>query len=454
MTNSNTDTKPQVTNNSLGLAIAYVTTLFFIWALITNLLDPLLAAMKTIFTLNTFEANLTNFGFFIAYFFISIPAAGFLAKRGYSNSLMVGVGGIVLGCFIAILSTQLKAYPIFLIALFTMASGITLLQVAANPLIAAMGDPKHSAFRLNLSQAFNSLGAATAIFAGSGAVLKGEAFKKGIVLTEELKNAALSEVGGVYTKIAIALIIFLGAIYLVRNTISQNAPSIGQSVSPLEALKSKWATLGALAIFVYVGAEVSIGANMVNFLENENVLGIEKEQAGKLTMYYMLLAMIGRFAGSALLRFTQAPKLLAVFAIGAMLMCGLVIYGGAGAPTAATGIIHLPLVSADLPFGGSAIFGYLALMVGLFNSIMFPTIFTTTLERSSAPASATSGLLCVAIAGGAIIPLVFGMVRDASHGSNLAYAVPLICYGYILWFALGARNAPIHKIEETNVSAH
>lgn len=454
MTQADTSETQNASKSTLGLAIAYVTTLFFIWAVVTNLLDPLLAAMKTIFTLNTFEANLTNFGFFIAYAVASIPAAGILAKRGYANSLLIGVGGIIAGCLIAILSTQLKAYPVFLVALFTMASGITLLQVAANPLIAAMGDPKHSAFRLNLSQAFNSLGAATAIFAGSGALLKGDAFKKGVVLTEELKNAALQEVGSVYFKIAIGLVVFLGAIYLVRNTISQNAPQVGNNVSPLEALNAKWAILGAGAIFVYVGAEVSIGSNMVNYLEQSHVLGVEKEIAGKLTMYFMLFAMIGRFAGSALLRFTQAPKLLSVFAIGAMLLCSLIIYAGTQNAAMATGTIRLPLVDANLPFGESAMFGYAALLIGLCNSIMFPTIFTTTLERSSAPASATSGLLCVAIAGGAIIPLIFGAFKDMFHSYNMAYVVPLICYGYILWFALAARNAPVHKIEETVSGGH
>ncbi|KAF0114264.1 MAG: MFS transporter FHS family L-fucose permease [Hyphomonadaceae bacterium] len=439
--------------STLGLAIIYVTTLFFIWAVVTNLLDPLLAAMKTIFTLNTFEANLTNFGFFIAYFVVSIPAATFLARKGYANSLLTGVGGIILGCLIAILATNMKNYEIFLVALFTMASGITLLQVAANPLIAAMGDPKHSAFRLNLSQAFNSLGAASAIFLGAGSLLKGDAFKKGMVLTDALKDAALTEVGSVYFKIAIGLMLFLGAIFLVRKTISDNAPQVGENVSPLKALESKWAILGALAIFVYVGAEVSIGSNMVNYLEQDSVLGLEKEQAGKLTTYYMLLAMTGRFLGSYLLRSIHAPKLLSTFAIGAMAMCGLVIYAGTIGVSPATGTFHLPLVAAALPSGGSAIFGYLALLVGLFNSIMFPTIFTVTLERSSAPASATSGLLCVAIAGGAIIPLIFGQFKDASN-FNFAYIVPLVCYGYILWFALSSSKAPIHKIEETVTSGH
>lgn len=451
--NTQVEEKPEK-SQTLGLAVIYVTTLFFIWAVVTNLLDPLLAAMKTIFTLNTFEANLTNFGFFIAYGVMSIPAASFLSRKGYANSLLVGVGGIILGCLIAIMATKMKNYEIFLVALFTMASGITLLQVAANPLIAAMGDPKHSAFRLNLSQAFNSLGAASAIFLGAGSLLHGDAFKKGVQLTDQLKDAALAEVGGVYLKIAIGLIVFLGAIFLVRGTISENAPPVGEAVSPFKALESKWAILGALAIFVYVGAEVSIGSNMVNYLEQDHVLGLEKEFAGKLTTYYMLLAMIGRFAGSALLRFIHAPKLLGTFAIGAMLMCGLVISAAGAAHIDPTGTFRLPLVAADLPWGGSALYGYLALLVGLFNSIMFPTIFTVTLERSSAPASATSGLLCVAIAGGAIVPLIFGQFKDAFGSFNMAYVVPLVCYGYILWFALSAIKAPIHKIEETVAGGH
>lgn len=440
--------------SSLGLAITYVTVLFFIWAVITNMLDPLLAAMKTIFTLNSIEAQLTTFAFFIAYGVMSMPAASFLAKKGYVASVLTGLGGIVAGCLLAILATQVQIYMVFLAALFTMASGITLLQVAANPLIAAMGDPKGSAFRLNLSQAFNSLGAASAIFFGSSTLLKGEAFKPGVVLTDELKHQALSEVAHVYLIIAGVLAAFIFAIFLVRKVIDDNAPQVSQAVSPFKAFGAKWARLGALAIFVYVGAEVAIGSNLLLFLSQEHVMNLPKIDAGHLVTLYMIFAMTGRFLGSALLRVFKGTSLLALACVGAVVMCGFVISTQYMAVIDWHSTYTVPLLNVTVPMTTGALAGFAALLVGLFNSIMFPTIFTTTLERSSAPASATSGLLCVAIAGGAIIPQIFAQVEKTTGSYALAFVVPVACYLYILWFANAAKSAPTHAIEEGVASGH
>ncbi|WP_240008586.1 sugar MFS transporter [Pseudaquidulcibacter saccharophilus] len=441
-------------SSSLGLAITYVTILFFIWALITNLLDPLLKAMKTIFTLNAVEANLTGFAFFIAYGVMSMPAASFLSKNGYVKSVIVGLGGIVLGCLIALGATMVHIYPVFLVALFTMASGITLLQVAANPLIAAMGDPKDSAFRLNLSQAFNSLGAACGVYFGSSFLLKGEAFKPDAVLTDALKAQAFGEVGAVYLKIGIALAIFIGLIFMVRKIIADNAPETTGAVSPLTALQAKWANLGALAIFFYVGAEVAIGANLILFIEQKQILGINAQSAGQLATYYMIFAMIGRFGGSALLKFVKGYTLLTVATVGTVLLCAFIVLNNGVTPSVATSSFVMPIVNVEVPVVNGTKLAMAAIFVGLFNSIMFPTIFTTTLERSSAPASATSGLLCVAIVGGAFIPLLFASVRDMTGSYSLAFIIPMICYLYIMWFSLAARNAPVHKIEEDVAGSH
>ncbi|MEE4464293.1 MFS transporter, partial [Azotobacter chroococcum] len=163
--------------SGLALAVSYVTALFFIWALVTNLLDPLLKTMKTVFTLTPVESMLTGFAFFLAYFVVSLPSAAFLSRFGYAKSIMVGLGGIVAGCLIAIVAATVHVYLVFLAALFIMASGVTLLQVAANPLIASMGRPEDSAFRLNLSQSFNSLGAACGLFFGASFLLNGDIFK-------------------------------------------------------------------------------------------------------------------------------------------------------------------------------------------------------------------------------------------------------------------------------------
>ncbi len=447
-----TDTKEG--KSSLGLAIAYVTTLFFIWAVVTNLLDPAIAAMKTIYNLKGFSLALQTFAFFIAYGVMSMPAASFLSKKGYANSVIVGLGGIVIGCVIAFVSTKVASYLVFLVGLFVMASGITLLQVAANPLIAAMGDPKHSAFRLNLSQAFNSLGAASVIFVGSSILLKGEAFKPDVVMTEALKASALSEVGGAYLKMGIILAVFIGLIYMVRKTISENAPQTVGAVSPFSALSSKWAQLGALGIFFYVGAEVSIGANLILFLSQENILNLPKMNAGHLVTWYMLFAMIGRFIGSVVMRSVKGHTVLAFAALGAIVLCAIVMFKNGAIAGVANGSFRMPIVNVDVPLSGGTLPGMAALCIGIFNSIMFPTIFTTTLERSTAPASATSGLLCVAIVGGAFVPLVFGALKDVTNSYSLAFIVPLICYAYILWFAVSAKSAPVHKIEEATSGGH
>jgi FHS family L-fucose permease-like MFS transporter len=187
-----------------GLAVVYVTCLFFIWALVTNLLDPLLKTFKTVFTLTPVEASLTGFAFFIAYGIMSLPSAAFLSKLGYAKSVMVGLGGIVAGCFIAIAAAKLHTFGVFLVGLFVMASGVTLLQVAANPLIASMGKPEESSFRLNLSQAFNSLGAACGLWFGANFLLKGDIFKKDVVITHVLREQALGFVSNVYFAIGVA----------------------------------------------------------------------------------------------------------------------------------------------------------------------------------------------------------------------------------------------------------
>lgn len=435
-----------------GLAVVYVTCLFFIWALVTNLLDPLLKTFKTVFTLTPVEASLTGFAFFIAYGIMSLPSAAFLSKIGYAKSVMVGLGGIVAGCFIAIAAAKLHTFGIFLVGLFVMASGVTLLQVAANPLIASMGKPEESSFRLNLSQAFNSLGAACGLWFGANFLLKGDIFKKDVVVTDVLREQALGFVSNVYFAIGVGLALFILLIYLVRQKITDAAPKTGHLVNPFTALTSKWANLGAIGIFLYVGAEVAISLHLLLFLEQTRILDIPSEQAGKLTTFYMVFAMIGRFGGSALLKAVKDYFLLAFVAVGAIALCLVVILTKDMAPTAHAGSLNLLLASAPLTSG--LIPAFAALLIGLFNSIMFPTIFTLTLQRSSAPTSATSGLLCMAIVGGAFLPLAFAKIEELTGSISMGFIAPLICYVYVLWFAFAAKKAPTHEITEEVASGH
>ena len=218
------------------------------------------------------------------------------------------------------------------------------------------------------------------------------------------------------------------------------------------------ASAAAIAIFLYVGAEVCVISGMIFFLEQKQILDVPSQIAGYITPYFMLLAMVGRFAGSALLRKFPATGMLTLVASGASILCAIVIATYAMAPSALGGSITLggtaiPVTTGFLP-------ALAAISLGLFNSIMFPTIFTVTLERSSAPASATSGLMCMAICGGGIISLVYGGAIDLfGHlvpvgARSLAFVVPLVCYLYVLWFARAARLAPTHAIEEDIAIGH
>ena len=443
----------------LILAVIYVTALFFIWAFVTNLIDPLVKSMKVIYTLTNFETQLNQFAFFIAYGVMSIPSAGYLARNGYAKSILVGLVGIVAGCLIAWSTTYSHSFLTVLLGLFVAASGITLLQVAANPLIAAMGDAKRSAVRLNLSQAFNSMGAYLGGIFGATFLLQGPLFAPDAVVTEAMKASGLGFVTHAYLLIAAVLAAFTLAVFLVRNTISQHAPKMAETAeSPLKALQSKWAKLGAIGIFVYVGAEVCVISGMIFFLEQKQILNVPAQVAGFVGPTFMLMAMFGRFGGSLLLRSVKASTMLGIVAAGATTLCAIII-----------ATYHLPAT----PLGGSVILpghfvapltlgfipGLAALLIGLFNSIMFPTIFTLTLERSTAPASATSGLLCMAICGGGFISILYGFTVDhllaqfPVGARSLAFIVPLVCYLYILWFSRAARSAPVHVIQEGSEAA-
>ena len=437
----------------LVLAVIYVTCLFFIWAFVTNLVDPLIKSMMVIYHLNTFEAMLNQFAFFLAYFVMSLPSAWLLSRIGYAKSIIVGLLGIVAGCLIAWSTVYFHEFATVLLGLFVAASGITLLQVAANPLISSMGDMKSSHFRLNLSQAFNSLGAFAGGQFGNFFLLKGPLFDKNITPTTEMKDAGLHFVTNVYLEIAAVLAVFIIAIFLVRNVIANNAPqTVANAPSPLKALTSKWANLGSLAIFLYVGAEVAVISGLLLFLEQDQILNVPTQVAGAIAPFFMLFAMIGRFVGSALLRFFKATTMLALVATCAAVLCAVVIALNNPHPVAMGGTVNW--FGTIIPMTTGVVAGFAAVLIGLFNSIMFPTIFTLTLERSTAPASATSGLMCMAIFGGGVLPPIFGLVADATGSKSIAFIVPLVCYLYVLWFAFAANKAPVHAIEEGVTGGH
>jgi len=417
----NTDNKYQ----GMWKGFVTVTTLFFMWGFITVSIDPLIAALKAIFELNYAEAMLTQFAFFMAYFVVSLPAAALIARLGNSKSIIFALGVMVLGCLVIPAATHFDTYALVLVALFIIASGITILQVVANPLAAALGRPERSHFRLTFSQTFNSFGTWLGPLLVSGIILSGGIFAvtHGAAVTPELRSESFRRIDTVFFAIAGALVLLALFIFAFRKLLDVTKPvDEGQRPSIATAFQSRWAVLGGVAIFLYVGAEVSIGSAMTNFLHEPDMLNISLEDAGRMVSFYWGGAMVGRFIGSGLLFLVKqrAPWLLAVFAAGAVTLCLLVsqMHGTTAA--------------------------YLALSIGLFNSIMFPVIFTMTLERSTAAPAATSGLLCLAIVGGAILPYIYGLIADAA-GLHTAYFLPAVAYVLIVVFAVAATRAPTYE---------
>ena len=435
------------------LAFAAVTTLFFAWGFITSLVDPLVASVKGIFTLTNFQAQASAFAFFFAYFVMSFPAAALVARLKAVPSIIAALCTMIAGCLIMLAAANVANYWLVLLGLFVLASGITILQVAANPLAAALGDPKGSHFRLVLSQTFNSVGTFLGPLIGAHLFLKGVEVKAGTVVTSEVRAQALAGIDSAYFWICGLIAALAVFFYLSRRVVTEAAPAPAGTAGLFSAFSSKWALFGGLAIFLYVGAEVSIGTQMALFLNDNSVWGqsdapfgvpllgylmgsdgvhgVSLQEAGKAVAFYWGGAMVGRALGSLLLTRVTAWKLLTLFTAVAAAMCVYVFTVG----------------------GVTA--GFVALLIGLFNSIMFPVIFTLTLERSTAGEESTSGLLCTAIVGGAVLPLLVGQFAD-QHGYAFALIVPALCYGVLCFFAIAAGRAKTVRGEDemTGVSLH
>ncbi len=385
-------------------------TLFFIWGFVVATNDPLIAALRHVYALSYAEATLTQFAFFMAYGLVSLPASALLARAGASRTIALALGAMAAACLVVIVSSDVRSYALVLAALFLMASGTTLLQVAANPLAAAAGPATGAHFRLTFAQAVNSLGVVAGVQIGSSLMLAGIADGGAAAATDQA--TLLGQVDRAYLVIAGMIGLLLGVFLLARRAVD-GAFAVEPGSSPVNALRSPWARRGALAVFLYVGAEISIGSVMINFLAQETVFGVSLAAAGwYLAWIYWFGALVGRFFGSVLLRSVPPPALLLGAAACALALSAGATWGG--------------------PLGGWA-----ALGVGFFNSIMFPVIFTTTLERTTAGQAETSGLLCMGIIGGAVLPVLTGQVADRGSIAT-AFLVPACAYAGVLWFAVAA----------------
>ena len=397
----------------------FVFALFFIFGGITSLNDVIIPKLKDLFTLSYAQAMLVQSAFFAAYFIVSIPAAAIVRRIGYMRTAVVGLLTMTVGCLLFIPASSSGVFATFLVALFVLASGITIVQVVANPLISLLGAPATAHSRLTFAQAFNALDTTVFPYVGAILILGSLATIDPTTLSGAALDAYRADetriVVQTYIGLAIALVVVAALVwYNRRKLVETPAPKVSM-LRAFELLRQPRFAFGALCIFLYVGAEVAIGSLIVNYLMEANVLGLDAESAGKHVPLYWGGAMVGRFIGAALLR---------MFSPGKVLAC------------AAAATIALLLVSAT---STGMVSGWSLLLVGLCNSIMFPTIFSLACEGLGERAAEGSGLICMAIVGGAIVPLLTGYAADAV-GLKMALIVPALCYAVIFGFGIFARR--------------
>jgi FHS family L-fucose permease-like MFS transporter len=389
---------------SQPVAFGVMTCVFFMWGFITCLNDILIPHLKTSFGLNYTQAMLIQFCFFGAYFICSIPAGRILDRVGYKRGVIIGLCVAGVGALMFYPAAEYRAYGIFLAALFVLASGITLLQVAANPYVVALGPSSTASSRLNLAQAFNSLGTTIAPIIGGALIFGG--------LEAAATAADADSVKVPYLGLAAALVVIAVVLSFIKMPEMRDSDCNGNAPASLnEALQHRHLAFGVLAIFLYVGGEVSIGSFLVNFLGEPDVGGLTESTAANYVALYWGGAMVGRFVGSALMTRISAAWLLGLHATLAVLLVAVA--------ATTSGVLAM----------------YAILAVGLCNSIMFPTIFSLALHGLGRLVSAGSAALCLAIVGGALVPLLQGVLAD-SLGLRLSFIVPACCYIYIAWYGV------------------
>ena len=418
-----------------GPALAVLTTLFFIWGSLTSLNDVLIPFAQHVFRLNLAQSFLIQTAFFLAYFIFSLPSAKIIDWIGYKRAIIVGLSTMVAACLLVYPAARIPSFAFFLTALMILAAGITVLQVAANPYVAVLGPPRTASSRLNLTQAFNSLG--TAVFPWIGArLILGES------VSAAAQTASQDAVIKLYVYFFAILLVLLAILFALFSLPKMEAAEhhIGEKVED-SIWKHPNLVYGAIGIFVYVGAEVAIGSSIANYLALPNVGHFASQTADPAIRYhaalaaaaryisvYWLGAMVGRFIGSAVLQKVHTSRVLAFCSVMAALLVTISVFSS----------------------GPVAVWSVLS--IGLFNSIMFPSIFTSGIAELGPLTGDGSGLLNMAIVGGAVIPWIVGKVGDVinrsyypsmmqgetSWGQGIHYAliITAFCYLYILFYAL------------------
>lgn len=398
-------------------ALTALTSLFFMWGFITCLNDILIPYLRLLFDLTYAQAMLIQFCFFGAYFIVSIPAGLLIGKIGYKSGIVTGLMIAGAGCILFYPAAQLEVYGLFLFALFVLASGITILQVAANPYVTVLGEPSTASSRLTMTQAFNSLGTTVAPLFGAWLIFGG-------VADPEVTGVSKDTVSLPYFILAATLIVM--ALIFVKLKL----PDMGKVDPALpvskdgSAWKQKHLVLGAVAIFVYVGAEVGIGSFLAMYIAQPDIGDMSTSRASHYISWYFGGAMVGRFLGAAIMQRISGNRVLTFNAIAAVL-----------------------LIATTMTSSGTLAMWSL-LFVGLCNSIMFPTIFSLALQNLGSSRGQGSGILCLAIVGGAIIPLAQGFLAD-QVGVQMSFIIPALCYVYIAYYGLrGFRPRAFNSVKE------
>lgn len=398
----------------------FVMALFFIFGGITSLNDVIIPKLKELFTLNYTQAMLVQFCFFTAYLVIGLPGAALVKRLGYMRGAVIGLLLMMTGCLLFIPASQTATYAVFLFALFVLASGVVIVQVVANPLISLLGKAETTHSRLTFAQAFNSLG--TTIFPYFGAILilgslaTVTADQLSGVELDAYRTAESQAIVMGYLGLAVSLAVVAAVVWMFRDKLKGERHEQGNLLGGFKLLRRPRFGYGALCIFLYVGAEVAIGSLVVNYLMQPHVMALEEQAAGQLIGLYWGGAMVGRFIGSAILRLVSPGLVLAFVSAGAIVLILLSIS-----------------TTGDLS-------GYSLLAIGLMNSIMFPTIFSLACEKLGARATDGSGIINVAIFGGAVIPLLTGVIADETGSLATALMLPAICYAIIAGFGIFAKR--------------
>ena len=409
-----------ITERRYLLPFILVTSLFFLWAIGVNLNDILIPHLKKAFSLTDFESSLIQSAFFGGYFLAALPAGWLMQRLGYKKGILIGLLICATGAFLFIPAASIRVYGFFLFALFVMACGQCFLEVAANPYVTILGPAESSERRLNFAQSFNSVGAVVTPFLGAAFILSGiehTPAELAAMAPAQLLAYRVSEANMVKTPYLVITGIFLLVGLLI---FFSNLPEVrergesGEAADSQVRLSGIWPhrhlVKGVIAQFFYVGAQVGVASFIIRFAER-SLPGTHEKAAAHYLQFHMLGFMVGRFAGSAIMKRVLAARLLSLFAAGSLVCLLIAVFGAGFAPVGAI------------------------VLVGLFHSIMFPTIFALSLKDLGSYTKLGSSLLVMSIVGGAIIPAVMGRISDATN-IQVAFVVPLICHAYILFFAM------------------